>query len=209
VNFYRSLRKKLWVLSTKKLTCGSNITRYSMYHRLESVSNIIPNNIGTALSISGSSKLIDVMNIQATSITEATYPSENILSLSYADESFDFVLSDQVLEHIEGDPFKAIAECKRVLKPGGIAIHTTCFINPIHAAPNDFWRFTPGALKLLHEDWTKIIEVDGWGNQEVWKIVKDGIRGLKIPHAKWHPLHRAATQNDSLWPIVTWIVAVK
>jgi hypothetical protein len=33
-----------------------------------------------------------------------------------------------------------------VLKPGGLAIHTTCFINPIHEAPT---RYTA----VLHATW--------------------------------------------------------
>jgi 2-polyprenyl-3-methyl-5-hydroxy-6-metoxy-1,4-benzoquinol methylase len=45
------------------------------------------------------------------------------------------VVSDQVLEHVVGDPQTAIDETLRVLRPGGIVIHTTCFMNPIHGAP--------------------------------------------------------------------------
>ena len=140
---------------------------------------------------------------------EASYPAHNILSLDFEDTSYDFVLSDQVLEHVEGNPQQAIDECHRILKPGGIAVHTTCFINPVHKVPNDFWRFTPEALCLLHRTWAEVIEYGGWGNFEVWSVVRDGMRLEGVPHAKWHPLHWVATKNDSLWPIVTWIVAKK
>jgi hypothetical protein len=96
-----------------------------------------------------------------------------------------------------------------VLKPGGIAVHTTCFINPIHDAPADYWRFTPEALRHLARGFGEIIAADGWGNRAVWLVDAVGLRMMPIPHAPWHPLHRIATRNDALWPVVTWIVARK
>lgn len=153
--------------------------------------------------------LAELLGLHPSEIVPADYPEHNMLSLGFPDASFDYVLSDQVLEHLEGDPFQAARECHRVLRPGGIALHTTCFINPVHGFPKDFWRFTPDALSLLHRDWSEIIEVGGWGNLQVWSAVQDGIRYLSVPHAKWHPLHRLAVRNDPLWPITTWVVAVK
>lgn len=161
------------------------------------------------VSISHSENLADLVGLQASEIVSADYPEHNFLSLAFNDESFDYILSDQVLEHIEGNPQQAIDESYRILRPGGIAIHTTCFINPIHGLPNDFWRFSPYALSLLHSNWREVIEVGGWGNFQVWSIVQDGIRFSKIPHAKWHPLHKLAVKNDPLWPISTWIVSKK
>jgi SAM-dependent methyltransferase len=149
------------------------------------------------------------MGLQPSEIVVADYPKHDMLSLDFEDDSFDYIVSDQVLEHVEGDPYQAIGECHRVLRRGGIALHTTCFINPVHDAPKDFWRFTPEALSLLHRDWTEIIEVGGWGNSQVWSLVRDDIRFLGVPHAKWHPLHHVAVKNDPLWPIVTWVVARK
>jgi SAM-dependent methyltransferase len=56
----------------------------------------------------------------------------SLLALNFADESFDFVMCDQVLEHVEGDPQLAFDETWRVLRPGGIAIHTTVFNYSYH-----------------------------------------------------------------------------
>ena len=61
-------------------------------------------------------------------ITDAAYPEHTMFDLPFEDGQFDAVVSDQVLEHLEGDPGDAIDETFRVLKPGGIALHTTCFI---------------------------------------------------------------------------------
>src|SRR5262245_41461652 len=191
------------------LARGPHVTRYFMYHRLASVGPRLTRRDGRVLSISHSANLGTLLGLQPTEVIEANYPDHDILSLEFADASFDFILSDQVLEHVEGSPQKAVDECHRLLKPGGIAVHTTCFINPVHGSPKDFWRFTPEALLLLHRSWSVTIECDGWGNFEVWSLVADGLRFEGIPHAGWHPLHRLAMRNDPLWPIVTWIVVQK
>lgn len=180
-----------------------------MYRRLSAVGASLPLKEGKVLSVSGSSGLAGVMGIRAASLTEADYPEQNMLSLKFPDDSFDFVLSDQVLEHVAGQPQKAFDECRRVLRPGGIAVHTTCFINPVHGAPGDYWRFTPEALRLMAKDFSEIIECGGWGNFEAWSLIRNGLRFEGIPEVPWHPLNRIAVKNDPLWPIVVWIVARK
>lgn len=209
MNIYRELRGLAWRASMTGLPRGPHITRYYMYNRLHAIGPRLPNKNGRVLSISHSGNLAELVGLQPREIVSAGYPEHNILSLDFPDASFDYVLSDQVLEHVEGDPYQAISECHRVLRRGGIALHTTCFINPIHGAPKDFWRFTPDALSLLHQGWAEVIEVGGWGNLQVWSVVQDGIRFVGVPHAKWHPLHQLAMRNDPLWPIVTWIVVRK
>jgi ubiquinone/menaquinone biosynthesis C-methylase UbiE len=63
-------------------------------------------------------------------------PEFDFLDLhTFGDNTFDAVASDQVLEHVEGDPFVAIAESVRVVKAGGFVVHTTCFLNSLHGAP--------------------------------------------------------------------------
>lgn len=209
MRLYRKLRELAWRASMLGLPRGPHITRYFMYGRLGSIGPLLSRRGGRALSISHSSNLAGLLGLQPTELIEANYPDHSMLSLGVPDSSYDFVLSDQVLEHVEGNPQQAIDECHRLLKPGGVAVHTTCFINPIHGSPNDFWRFTPAALALLHRGWSEIIECGGWGSFEAWSLVQDGLRFEGIPHARWHPLHRLATRNDPLWPIVTWIVARK
>ncbi len=205
----RKARTTLWRLSTSGLPSGPHITRYAMYSRLRSAAARLPHRRGRVLSVSHSANLCECLGIEPDEIVEANYPDHNMLSLRFPDESFDFVLSDQVLEHVEGDPQQAIDESWRVLKPGGIAVHTTCFINPIHAHPGDFWRFTPEALRLLSRRFSTIVECGGWGNFDAWVVIRRGLRFIPIPDATWHPLHKVATRNDPEWPIVVWIVAVK
>lgn len=78
-------------------------------------------------------------------------------ALPFADASFERILCTEVLEHLV-DPPKAIAEMRRVLKPGGILVLTTRFVFPLHDAPHDYWRFTRYGLEYLFRDW-EIVEL--------------------------------------------------
>jgi len=167
----------------KGLPRGPHITRYYMYDRLRSVLSQRPMECGRLLSISESENLAGWTGLKPGEIVHAHYPEYNCLCLPFENESFDTLLSDQVLEHVEGSPQQAIDEAYRILRPGGIAIHTTCFINPIHRMPKDFWRFTPEALELLHSKWGEIIEVGGVGK----------LPGL-VCGPGWPSLHRGSSR---------------
>jgi SAM-dependent methyltransferase len=62
-------------------------------------------------------------------------------ALPYADSSVDSVMCWAVLEHLEF-PDRAVAEIYRVLKPSGVALFGTPFLQAFHAYPNHFQNFT-------------------------------------------------------------------
>ena len=67
-------------------------------------------------------------------------------------ESFDVVLATEVLEHI-ADWRAAIRSMKTVLRPGGVALLTTCSPGfPYHGYPDDHWRFEPEVLERAFAD---------------------------------------------------------
>jgi len=68
-----------------------------------------------------------------------------------ADGRFDLVLLLEVLEHVP-EPARALAEIRRVLRPGGCLIGSTPFLLGIHDHPNDFHRFTRFGLARLFAD---------------------------------------------------------
>ena len=185
---------------------GPHVTRYYMYMHL---SKVITDKAPAArvLSISQSVPLCRILGLDTENVVEADYPEASILSLPFGDCEFDYVVSDQVLEHVEGDPQEAINETIRILKPGGLAIHTTCLMTPIHR--HDFWRFTPDGLRHLCGAFSEIIDVGGWGNPYVVFLWLIDLRFEGVPEARWHPYHRVASLNDPTFPIVTWVVARK
>ena len=66
------------------------------------------------------------------------------------DDTFDAVLSTQVLEHV-ADPAVYLAECARVLRPGGRLLLSTHGIMVWHPDPVDLWRWTSEGLRTAVE----------------------------------------------------------
>lgn len=61
------------------------------------------------------------------------------------DGYFDLILSSQVLEHVTS-PAAYLAECSRLLKPGGMLACSTHGTFEDHACPDDYWRWTADGL---------------------------------------------------------------
>jgi SAM-dependent methyltransferase len=80
-------------------------------------------------------------------------------AIPLADDSFDLVITQEVLEHV-ADPFKAIQEIHRVLRPGGRLYLQLPFIIGYHPGPTDFWRFT-------REGMTRMLEIAGLECREI------------------------------------------
>jgi SAM-dependent methyltransferase len=207
-SIFRQIVRGVYKISIAGMSTGADIRRYSMYKKLAAYSAPREPQL-KVLSISHSEKLGLILGFTKEQITDASYPDANILNLPFKDGEFDAVVSDQVLEHIEGDPQRAMDETFRVLKPGGLLLHTTCFINPIHDGPSDYWRFTPAALRLLVEKQGDVVEADGWGNPYMWIFIAMGLVYDPIPDCRWHPAHWVATKNSSTWPASTWVLARK
>jgi SAM-dependent methyltransferase len=56
-------------------------------------------------------------------------------------------------------PFDAVNEIRRILKPGGVVIVSTPFNFRIHGPLPDCWRFTEHGLRALFKDY-EIISLD-------------------------------------------------
>ncbi|MFQ5911350.1 MAG: methyltransferase domain-containing protein [Thermoplasmata archaeon] len=186
-----------------------NITRYFMYKRIGTVLQDLPC-VGRVLGISGVGQLYAYFDQRNSELVDLHYPRVDAHSLPFRDGSFDWVLTDQVLEHIE-NPFQVVEESRRVLKPGGYAIHTSCLINPVHHAPKDYWRFTPDALAYLCRNFGETMECASWGNRVVVLLIaiRDAFRRVQIPERRGSLRRLLATWNEEEWAISTWVVARK
>jgi SAM-dependent methyltransferase len=61
--------------------------------------------------------------------------------LPFADQCFDGVIAQAVLEHVT-DPYRCVDEIYRVLKTKGLVYAETPFLQQVHMGPYDFTRFT-------------------------------------------------------------------
>lgn len=210
-----AMARSTWQASTAGMTVGDHLSRYAMYKAIEAEPRARIGE-GPVLSISHSLDLAHRLSTPGIEFVEANYPHQKINELSFNDNTFSAVVSDQVLEHVECTPTEAINEVWRVLKPGGLSIHTTCFLIPYHGSDaiddldnGDFWRFTPSGLARLHKRYSRIIAADGTGHplESVFGFL--GLTWMKVPEARWHPLHKLAMLNRKSYASTVWIIAQK
>jgi Methyltransferase domain len=76
--------------------------------------------------------------------------SENLEGLTFADESIDIHVTQDVLEHVF-NPHKAFAELARTLRPGGAHVFTTPLVNKTEASEICAQLGPEGKIKHLRE----------------------------------------------------------
>jgi len=96
-------------------------------------------------------------------------------SLPFENESVDVAMCAAVLEHVK-EPKKIVDEIYRVLKCGGEIYIEVPFMQPYHAAPDDYTRFTISGVKHLCKDFSEVSSgvIVGAGSAVAWLIVEYG-----------------------------------
>jgi SAM-dependent methyltransferase len=82
---------------------------------------------------------------------DASFPVDVVAdatTLPFASGVLDRVASNSVLEHI-AYPHEVLAECHRVLRPGGIMVHVMPFVWWLHGYPDDYVRLTPSFFERV------------------------------------------------------------
>jgi hypothetical protein len=161
----------------------------------EKINNLGPKTLN-ALEVSGT----DNSKFNWNSYVNYMYPDFDLINPGKISERFDIVICEQVLEHVT-NPFKAAETLYDLLELGGTVIVSTPFLIKLHGMPQDYWRFTPSAIKLILETaGFSQIEVHTWGNRR--SVI--GNLGWWQGYRFYHSL-----RNDPSLPIMVWAFAKK
>jgi len=118
---------------------------------------------------------------------DITYVSENGYNFPIPDETFDIVLSGNVIEHVK-KIWVWIKEMARVCKRGGHVITITPVSWFYHPFPVDCWRIYSEGMKTLYEEAdlnvelckTETLEVINYNRLIPGKSCKPGKYGFKL-----------------------------
>jgi SAM-dependent methyltransferase len=72
----------------------------------------------------------------------------DVQALPFRDAAFDAIKATELLEHVP-DVARALAECRRVLRPGGHLVITAPFLERLHGDPGDYSRYTRSMWERL------------------------------------------------------------
>jgi SAM-dependent methyltransferase len=104
-----------------------------------------------------------------------------------ADGCADAVVCSEVLEHVL-QPEQVIAECSRLLKPGGHLILSMPFLVGIHADPDDYQRFTASKLTYMLKEAGLVVMAahkQGLYLTVLAEMLKTLIRALRPTLLRW------------------------
>lgn len=92
-------------------------------------------------------------------------------NLPFADESFDGIVLQAVLEHV-ADPLQVVSEVHRVLRTDGLVYAETPFLQAVHEGAFDFTRWTELGHRRLFRMFTEVDRgvVAGPATVLVWSI---------------------------------------
>jgi len=96
----------------------------------------------------------DIINVDIFSFHEVDIISD-AANLPFKDNSVDLLINTALLEHTS-EPWKIIKEMHRVLCKDGKIFCFVPFIQPLHAAPDDFYRWTEQGIYQSFSEFDKL-----------------------------------------------------
>ena len=132
--------------------------------------------IGGSVIGVGFEELLSVPGLEMVETDVAFGPRTDVIcdghSLPFADETFDAVVCQAVLEHV-ADPPRVVGEIWRVLAPTGLVYSEIPFMQQVHEGAYDFTRYTLVGHRRLYRRFEMISSgaVGGPGMALAWSIV--------------------------------------
>jgi len=126
--------------------------------------------------------------------------------LPFRDAVAGGIICKEVLEHVD-DPFTAVSELTRVLRPGGWLLLTLPFLEPYHAAPGyyeDYWRFTRAGIQRLLSGF-RSVQIERYGGVPYLLATAYLPAGLRALLLRW-PLAPLFWRLDRRWGRTSTIV---
>lgn len=151
-----------------------------------------------ALEISGER----YRNVPFRSYESVSYPEFDICH-QVTGRQYDYILSDQVWEHLKF-PYTAAQNALKMLRPGGLFYISVPFSIRYHPHPIDCTRWSTEGLKyfLMEVGFPEDgIRVEAWGN-------KDCVLENYTSWVDFDP-DRHSLENDPLMPMHVWGIARK
>ena len=147
-------------------------------------------NLRPTVTVLGPSEYIGV-DIEAGKGVDVICSAENIID-EFGKESFDAVISTEMLEHVR-DWKKVISNIKNIVKPDGVILLTTRSLGfKYHGFPYDFWRFEETDMKDIFSDF------------EIQAVVRDAeMPGIMIKAKKPRLFKEKDLSAYALYSIVT------
>lgn len=123
--------------------------------------NIIDQTNGYVLDFGSGVQILERLRDHVINLDAVHFPYVDVVStckfLPFKSNVFDAIISQAAFEHLP-DPFTSARELLRVLKPGGIAMIDTAFMQPFHGDPDHYFNMTISGLKQIMNGFN-IIEI--------------------------------------------------
>lgn len=113
-----------------------------------------PNQIIVNIGSGNTHLLKEIINLDIIDYKNVDIVSD-IDRLPFRDNSIDILVNIAVLEHVK-NPEGVVDEITRVLKPGGMVYSYIPFLQPFHASPFDYKRYSSEGIKNLYNNFELI-----------------------------------------------------
>ena len=128
-----------------------------------------------------------------------TYTIDNPYSFPIPDNTYDIVLSGQVIEHVQ-EIWKWMGELKRIVKSKGIIFTINPVSWPFHEAPFDCWRIFPSGIEAIAKYCELEVVMSLFESEERKQLLARDSKIITIPGKSYNYSNRVNKINT----IIRW-----